>query len=103
MNLSSFLSLQLNVLIIVCTCTNCNACFLYADCSKSGEFNSITSHYRKRRSAVHSYPEDQRGSNDVPSQERPQKDSLDIRIDGVEGLMDQLKKTVKTLHKKVGY
>lgn len=89
------------------------------DCDKSGNFESITSHYRSRRS-THSYPEDRpvqgsfrSGPSDIQSDapvtdSKPRKvltdhqmDEFNARIDGMENVMKKFDKMLNRLQKQV--
>ena len=103
---------------------------MLSDCAKSGEFNSITSHvFRRRRSAEYSYPDakphESRAQKSEPDNRTPaieksshhthevpdhssshdlsnkMMDAIDSRIEGVETIMIDLKKTVNKLSRKV--
>ncbi|XP_013398080.1 peroxidasin isoform X2 [Lingula anatina] len=95
------------------------------DCSKSGEFNSLLSHYRKRRSAEFSYAEEKfhkQSNNEViesmqfSKEEQPVEsekikynvdisqnamDIFDSRIEGMEEAIDELQHMMEKMKKKI--
>lgn len=94
------------------------------DCEKSGNFESITSHYRSRRS-THSYPEDHpvqsspridhsQIQSDAPAavsgykkvatdQIHSQMDQFDIRMDGMEKMIKKFDTMFQKLKKRVTF
>ncbi|KAL5015945.1 hypothetical protein ScPMuIL_005534 [Solemya velum] len=90
------------------------------DCGHSGDFRSVTSHFRGRRSTEYSYREERAPpvtvndspvaphhqiSNTVDSSNHPhfkhQMDDMEGRIEGMEFMMEDLGKTVKQLRRKL--
>ena len=100
---------------------------IISDCDKSGNFDSITSHYRSRRS-THSYPEDRPASrnsvhnsfgtsqfdiqSDAPAavtgyqniqsdKIHSTMDQLDNRMEGMENVIKKFDKMINKLNKRV--
>lgn len=98
-----------------------------SDCSRSGDFRSITHHFRSRRSADHSFQVDRDSApvalsdsqadhgrlsdesglmskemvDHMTEMSQKMMDVVDQRIEGMEDMMKELKETMNKLNKKV--